>query len=207
MKLYLGSAGLGGKVVKFLGKETICAQGDPAETVVYIRQGGVRVSVVNENGKEAVVAILEAGDFFGEEYLAGRSTCLATAIALVPTTALLVEKAEMIRALQKERKFSDHFIAYILSRNIRVEEDLISQLFNSSEKRLARTLLLLAHHGVAGRPQNTLPKVSQETLAEMIGTTRSRVNFFMNRFRKLGFIRYDGTVHVNNSLVNIVLRD
>jgi CRP/FNR family transcriptional regulator, cyclic AMP receptor protein len=207
LKLFLDSAGLGKKVVKFRRKETVFVQGDPAKTVIYIQEGGVRVTVVNEIGKEAVVAILEAGNFFGEECLAGQSTCLATATTLVPTTVLVIEKTEMIRVLREEREFSDRFIAYILSRNIRVEEDLIDQLFNSSEKRLARTLLLLARFGAPGQPQKVLPKVSQETLAEMIGTTRSRVNFFMNKFKKLGFIQYDGKIHVNDSLLSVVLHD
>ena len=150
----------------------------------------MKLTVVNEAGKEAVVAILGPGDFFGEGCLAGQSICMATATAIAPTTVLVIEKSEMIRVLHEEHEFSDRFIAYMLARNIRVEEDLIDQLFNSSEKRLARTLLLLAHYGRTGHPEKMLPKVSQEMLAEMIGTTRSRVNFFMNKFRKMGFIAY-----------------
>ncbi len=174
---------------------------------MYIQEGGVRLTVVNESGKEAVVAILGPGDFFGEGCLAGQSVCIATATTIAPTTVLVIEKNEMIRALHEEHQFSDRFIAHMLARNIRVEEDLIDQLFNSSEKRLARTLLLLARYGAPGQPQNVLPKVSQEMLAEMIGTTRSRVNFFMNKFRKLGFIQYNGKIQINKSLLSVVLHD
>jgi CRP-like cAMP-binding protein len=204
---FLDSAGLGRTVDKFRGKETIFAQGDPAKNVMYIQEGGVKLTVVNEAGKEAVVAILQRGDFLGEGCLAGQSICMATATSIAPTTVLVIEKAEMIRALHEEHQLSDRFIAYMLSRNIRVEEDLIDQLFNSSEKRLARTLLLLARYGAQDQPQKVLPKVSQEMLAEMIGTTRSRVNFFMNKFRKLGFIEYNGEIHINNSLLSVVLHD
>jgi CRP/FNR family transcriptional regulator, cyclic AMP receptor protein len=207
VKLFLDSAGLGRKVAKFRAKETVFAQGDPARNVMYIQEGGARLTVVNETGKEAVVAILGPGDFFGEGCLAGQSICIATATTIAPTTVLVIEKDEMIRALHEEHQFSDRFIAYMLTRNIRVEEDLIDQLFNSSEKRLARTLLLLARYGAPGQIQNVLPKVSQEMLAEMVGTTRSRVNFFMNKFRKLGFIQYKGRIQVNNSLLSVVLHD
>ena len=207
MQSFLDSAGLGRKVDKFRGKETIFAQGNPAKNVMYIQEGGVRLTVVNEAGKEAVVAILGRGDFLGEGCLAGQSVCMATATSIAPTTVLVIEKAEMIRALHEEHQLSDRFIAYMLGRNIRVEEDLIDQLFNSSEKRLARTLLLLARYGAQDQPQKVLPKVSQEMLAEMIGTTRSRVNFFMNKFRKLGFIEYNGEIHINNSLLSVVLHD
>ena len=207
VKQFLDSAGLGRKVAKYSGKETVFAQGDVAKNVLYIQEGGVKLSVVNESGKEAVVAILGPGDFFGEGCLAGQSVCMASATTITLTTVLVIEKDEMIRALHEEHEFSDRFIAYMLGRNIRVEEDLIDQLFNSSEKRLARTLLLLARYGAPGQPQQALPKVSQEMLAEMIGTTRSRVNFFMNKFRKLGFIRYNGEIHVNNSLLSVVLHD
>jgi CRP/FNR family cyclic AMP-dependent transcriptional regulator len=207
VQLFLDSAGLGRKVGKFRGNENVFAQGDPAKSVIYIQEGGVKLTVVNETGKEAVVAILGPGDFFGEGCLAGQSVCMATATTIAPTAVLVIQKAEMIRALSAEHKFSDRFIAYMLARNVRVEEDLIDQLFNSSEKRLARTLLLLARYGAQGQPQTVLPKVSQEMLAEMIGTTRSRVNFFMNKFRKLGFIKYNGEIHVNNSLLSVVLHD
>ena len=207
VKLFLDSTGLGRKVRKFLKKETIFAQGTAAKDVLYIQEGGVRLTVVNETGREAVVAILGPGDFFGEGCLAGQSVCMATATAIASTSVLVIEKKEMIRVLHGEHGFADRFIAYMLSRNIRVEEDLVDQLFNSSEKRLARTLLLLARYGKPGDLQKTLPKVSQEMLSEMIGTTRSRVNFFMNKFRKLGFIKYNGEIHVNDSLLSVVLHD
>jgi len=204
---FLDSAGLRRTVRQFRPKETLFAQGDPASSVIYIQEGGVRLTVVNETGKEAVVAILGAGDFFGEGCLAGQSVCMATATAVAPTTVLLIEKKEMSRLLHTEHEFSDRFISHMLKRNIHVEEDLIDQLFNSSEKRLARTLLLLARYGEKGQPPTMQIKVSQETLAEMIGTTRSRVNFFMNKFRKLGFIEYNGEIHVNNSLLSVVLHE
>jgi len=204
---FLDSAGVARKVVEFKKKETIFSQGDPAKNVLYIQKGGVRLSVVNETGKEAVVAVLGPGDFFGEGCLAGQSIRIGTATAVTPTTLLLIEKKEMIRVLHTEHSFSDRFIAYMLSRNIRVEEDLVDQLFNSSEKRLARTLLLLARYGKEDKPQKVLPKISQEMLAEMVGTTRSRVNFFMNKFRKLGFIKYNGGLHINTSLLSVVLHD
>src|ERR1700674_4196388 len=207
VELFLDSAGLRRTVDKFRGKETVFAQGDPAKDVMYIQEGGVKLSVVNETGKEAVVAILGQGDFLGGGCLAGQSICMATATTIAPTTVLVIEKDEMIRTLHEEHEFSDRFIAYMLARNMRVEEDLIDQLFNSSEKRLARTLLLLARYGARGHPQKVLAKVSQEMLAEMIGTTRSRVNFFMNKFRKLGFIQYNGEIHVNDSLLRVVLHE
>ncbi|MGA7794156.1 MAG: Crp/Fnr family transcriptional regulator [Candidatus Acidiferrales bacterium] len=207
MQLSLDSTGLGRKVVKFRGKVTVFAQGDPAKNVMYIQEGGVKLTVVSATGKEAVVAMLGPGDFVGEGCLAGQSICMATATTVAPTTILVIEKNEMIRVLHEEHNFSDRFIAYMLGRNIRIEEDLIDQLFNSSEKRLARTLLLLARYGAPGHPQKVIPKVSQEMLAEMIGTTRSRVNFFMNKFRKLGLIQYNGEIHINSSLLSVVLHD
>ncbi|MGC2703400.1 MAG: Crp/Fnr family transcriptional regulator [Candidatus Acidiferrales bacterium] len=207
VKLFLDSAGLGRKVAKFEKKEIVFAQGDAAKNVMYIQDGGVKLTVVNKSGKEAVVAILGPGDFFGEGCLAGQSVCMAAATTVAPTTVLVIEKKEMIRALHKESQLSDRFIAYMLARNIRVEEDLIDQLFNSSEKRLARTLLLLARYGEPGDPRSVLPKMSQDTLADMIGTTRSRVNFFMNKFRNLGFIQYNGEIHINKSLLSVVLHD
>jgi CRP/FNR family transcriptional regulator, cyclic AMP receptor protein len=207
VQAFLDSAGLRRKIAKFQAKETVFVQGDPAENVIYVQEGGLKLSVVNETGKEAVVAILGPGDFFGEGCLAGQSICMASATVIKPATLLIIEKDEMIRVLHGQHEFSDRFIAYMLERNIRVEEDLIDQLFNSSEKRLARTLLLLARYGAPGAPEKVLPKVSQEMLAEMIGTTRSRVNFFMNKFRKLGFIKYNGEIHVNNSLLSVVLHD
>ncbi len=191
----------------FRRKETVFSQGDPAKHVMYIQEGGIKLKVVNKVGKEAVVAILGPGDFCGEGCLAGQPLCMATAMAIAPTSVLVIDKNEMLRALHKENTFSDRFISYMLTRNIRVEADLIDQLFNSSEKRLARTLLLLARYGAPGRPEKVLPKVSQEMLAEMIGTTRSRVNFFMNKFRKLGFIRYNGEIRVDDSLLSVVLHD
>jgi len=207
VQLFLDSAGLGRKLEKFRGRETVFAQGDPAQNVMYIQEGRVTLTVVNETGKEAVVGVVGPGDFFGEGCLAGQSICMATATAIAPTTVLVIEKNEMIRVLHEEHEFSDRFIAYMLTRNGRVEEDLIDQLFNSIEKRLARALLLLARYGAEGATQNTLPKLSQEMLAEMIGTTRTRVNFFMNKFRKLGSIQYNGEIHINNSLLNVVLHD
>jgi len=208
VKLFLDSTGLGRVSRKFRGKETVFGQGDPAKNVIYIQEGGVKLTVVNEVGREAVVAILGPGDFFGEGCLAGQSICIATATTIAPTSVLVIEKDEMIRALHEEHEFSDCFIAYMLGRNIRVEEDLIDQLFNSSEKRLARTLLLLARYGKQDEPQMMLFKISQEMLAEMIGTTRSRVNFFMNKFRKLGFIQYNNSqVRINKSLLSVVLHD
>ena len=204
---FLDSAGVARKVTEFQKKQIIFSQGDVCKDVLYIQQGGVRLSVVNEAGKEAVVAVLGPGDFFGEGCLAGQPIRIGTATAIAPTTALVIEKKEMIRVLHDEHAFSDRFITYMLSRNIRIEEDLVDQLFNSSEKRLARTLLLLARYGTEDRPQRVLPKVSQETLAEMVGTTRSRVNFFMNKFRKLGFIKYNGGLQINTSLLSVVLHD
>jgi CRP/FNR family transcriptional regulator, cyclic AMP receptor protein len=207
VQLFLDSAGVGRSLAKFRGKETVFAQGDPANNVMYIQEGGVKLTVVNETGKEAIVAILGPGDFFGEGCLAGQSIRMATATTIARTTVLVIEKREVLRVLHEEHEFSDRFIAYTLARNARVEEDLIDQLFNSSEKRLARTLLLLARYGAQDQPQKVIPNVSQEMLAEMIGTTRSRVNFFMNKFRKLGFIQYDGEIHVNKSLLSVVLHD
>jgi CRP/FNR family transcriptional regulator, cyclic AMP receptor protein len=204
---FLASAGIARKVTEFRKKETIFSQGDLAKDVLYIQKGGVRLSVVNEAGKEAVVAVLGPGDFFGEGCLAGQPIRIGTATTVTPTTALVIEKEEMIRALHDEHAFSDRFITYMLSRNIRIEEDLVDQLFNSSEKRLARTLLLLARYGKEDKPQRLLPKIPQETLAEMIGTTRPRVNFFMNKFRKLGFIKYNGGLQINTSLLSVVLHD
>jgi CRP/FNR family cyclic AMP-dependent transcriptional regulator len=204
---FLDSAGVARRVTEFKKKETVFSQGDPAKNVLYIQTGGVRLSVVNEAGKEAVVAVLGPGDFFGEGCLAGQPIRIGSATAIAATTVLVIEKKEMIRVLHAEHAFSDRFISYMLSRNIRVEEDLVDQLFNSSEKRLARTLLLLARYGKEDKPQKLLPKISQEVLAEMVGTTRSRVNFFMNKFRKLGFIKYNGGLHIDTSLLSVVLHD
>ena len=207
VKVFLDSAGLGRKLVKFRAKEIIFTQGRPANNVLYIQEGGVKLSVVNASGREAVVAILGPGDFCGEGCLADQPVCMATATAISATTVLIIEKIEMIRMLHREHEFSDRFIAYMLARNIRVEEDLVDQLFNSTEKRLARTLLLLARFGTPGQPQRLLRNVSQEMLAEMIGATRPRVNFFMNKFRKLGFIQYKGEIQVNDSLLSVVLHE
>jgi CRP-like cAMP-binding protein len=204
---FLDSAGVSRKVVAFGGKEVIFRQGDPSQNVLYIQKGGVKLSVINEAGKEGVVAVLGRNDFFGEGCLAGMPFRMETAAAITPTTALAIEKNEMIRMLHTEHALSDRFISFMLIRNIQIEEDLVDQLFNSSEKRLARTLLLLARYGAQGHPQKVLPKVSQVMLAEMIGTTRSRVNFFMNKFRRLGFIKYNGEIHINNSLLSVVLHE
>ena len=193
--------------VEYLPSAIIFAQGDPATSVMYVEQGTVRLSVLSHAGKEAVVAMLDAAHFFGEGCLAGQSQRMATATAITACTIVVVEKQEMVRQLHTTPAFADRFLTHMLSRNIRIEEDLIDQLFNSSEKRLARTLLLLARYGEPDASHRTLPRVSQETLAEMVGTTRSRVNFFMNKFRKLGFIEYNGGLKVHNSLLSVVLRD
>jgi CRP/FNR family cyclic AMP-dependent transcriptional regulator len=206
-EVFLDSAGVARIVTEFKKKEKVFSQGDPAKNVLYVQKGGVRLSVVNESGKEAVVAVLGPGDFLGEGCLAGQPIRIGSATAIAPTTLLVIEKKEMSRVLHSEHAFSDRFISYMLSRNIRVEEDLVDQLFNSSEKRLARTLLLLARYGEEDKPQKVLAKISQETLAEMVGTTRSRVNFFMNKFRKLGFIKYNGGLHIDTSLLSVVLHD
>jgi CRP/FNR family transcriptional regulator, cyclic AMP receptor protein len=194
-------------VAEYKKGSRIFTQGNASKHVLYIQQGGVKLSVVNKGGKEAVVAILGPGDFFGEGCMSGLPFRMSTATAITGTTVLVIGKSEMIRALHTKHAFSDRFISYMLSRNIRVEEDLIDQLFNSTEKRLARTLLLLASYGKQGQPQKMLPKISQETLAGMVGTTRSRVNVFMNKFKKLGFIDYKDTIRINNSLLNFLLND
>jgi CRP-like cAMP-binding protein len=186
---------------------TIFGQGDPATSVMYVEQGNVRLSVLSHAGKEAVVAVLDVAHFFGEGCLAAQSRRMATATAMTSCTIVIVDKPEMVRHLHATPAFADRFLTHMLTRNIRIEEDLIDQLFNSSEKRLARTLLLLARYGEPDASHRTLPRVSQETLAEMVGTTRSRVNFFMNKFRKLGFIEYNGGLKVHNSLLTVVLRD
>ncbi|HEY6467468.1 MAG TPA: Crp/Fnr family transcriptional regulator [Candidatus Acidoferrales bacterium] len=197
-----------GETESFEAKATIFAQGAPADAVMFIQEGGVRLTVVNQSGKQAVLAVLEPGDFFGEVCLTGRSIDLATASAITDTTVLAIAKDEMIRLLHEQPEFSDRFIEYMVARNIRVEEDLVDQLFNSSEKRLARTLLLLARHGMPGEPRKAIPRLSQETLAESIGTTRARVNFFMTKFRKLGFIEYNKhEIRVNSSLLSVVAHD
>ena len=204
---FLETAGADRHILKFRRGERIHSQGDPAKGVNYIQKGSVKLSVINEDGREAVVAILRPGDFFGEGCLAGQPVCMGMSTAIVPTSTLFIEKNEMLRVLRTEHALSDRFISHMLLRNIRVEEDLVDQLFNSSEKRLARSLLLLARYGKEDQPHGVVPKVSQEMLAEMIGTTRSRVNFFMNKFRKLGFIKYNGGLQVNASLLSVVLHD
>jgi CRP/FNR family transcriptional regulator, cyclic AMP receptor protein len=204
---FLDSAGVARRIVEYRKSETIYSQGESTKDVLYIQKGGIKLSVVNEVGKEAVVAILGPGDFFGEGGMAGQLVRMGTASAITPTALLVIEKKEMIRVLHTEHAFSDRFLAYMLARNIRIEQDLVDQLFNSSEKRLARTLLLLARYGKGDQPDKLLPKVSQETLAEMIGTTRSRVNFFMNKFKKLGFIKYNGGLHIDPSLLSVVLHE
>jgi CRP-like cAMP-binding protein len=206
-QVFLESVGASRRVVEFRRQQTIFSQGDAADSVMYVQKGGVNFTVVNESGKEAVIAIFGPGDFFGEGGMAGQTLRMGTATATVPTTVLVIEKDEMIRVLHAEHELSDRFIAHILSRNIRVEADLVDQLFNSTEKRLARTLLLLARYGKEGQPERVLQKVSQETLAEMIGTTRPRVNLFMNKFRKLGFIDYNGEIKINKSLLSVVLHE
>ena len=206
VEAYLDSTGPARKVARYRRGDVVFSQGDPGDDVRYIQRGTIKLSVLSHVGKEAVVAMLGPGDFFGEGALAGQTVRIGTATAVVPTDVLVIEKQAMIRLLHEESAFSDRFISYMLARNIRIEADLVDQLFNSSEKRLARTLLLLARYGDA-HPSRTLPKISQETLAEMIGATRSRVNFFMNKFRKLGLIEYNGGLKVNSSLLSIVLHD
>jgi CRP/FNR family transcriptional regulator, cyclic AMP receptor protein len=203
---YLQSGGPTRKVAKYRVGDVAFGQGDPAGDIRYIRTGAIKISVLSRIGKEAVVAMLSPGDFFGEGALAGQSIRIETATAISPSTVLIIEKAEMVRLLHEEAPFADRFLSHMLSRNLRIEADLVDQLFNSSEKRLARTLLLLARYGQAD-PQRTIPKISQETLADMIGATRTRVNFFMNKFKKLGFIEYNGGLKVNTSLLSIVLHD
>lgn len=206
-KAFLDAADLSGKVVGYRSTETIFSQGDAADSILYIQKGSVKLSVVSPTGREAVVGVLGSGDFVGEGALAGQPVRLATATAIATTTIRVVPKRQMIRLLHEQHGLSDRFIAHMLARNHRLEEDLVDQLFNASEKRLARTLLLLARYGKPKGPRRVLPKISQEVLAEMVGTTRSRVNFFMNKFRKLGFIEYNGGLKIHDSLLSIVLRD
>jgi CRP-like cAMP-binding protein len=205
---FLATIGEGRKVVTFEKMQTIFSQGDAADAVFYIQSGKVKLTVVSNNGKEATIGILSEKDFFGEGCLAGQPLRMAAATAMTDCELLRIEKKAMMQALHREHALSDMFVAYLLTRNIRYEEDLVDQLFNSSEKRLARILLLLAHFGKNGVPQSVIPKISQETLAEMVGTTRSRVSHFMNNFRKLGFIDYDESgLQVHSSLLNVVLHD
>jgi CRP-like cAMP-binding protein len=207
IRAFLDLAGVSRRIVHFSPAAVVFAQGAQATSVFYIQEGGVKLSVLSSSGREAVVAMLGPTDFFGEGCLAGQALRMGTATAVMPTTVMRIQKREMVRTLHEQPEFSDRFIAHMLVRNIRIEEDLVDQLFNSSEKRLARTLLLLARYGKEDTTERTLPKLSQETLAEMIGTTRSRVNFFMNKFRKLGFIEYNGSLKINSSLLSIVLHE
>ena len=204
---FLQSGGVSGKVIERRSGTVIYSQGDPCDSVFYIQKGGVKLQVLSQAGKDAIVAMLGPRDFFGEGSLAGQPLRMATAIATSASTLLVVEKQQMSRLLHEQHALSDRFLAYVLARNIRVEADLVDQLFNSSEKRLARTLLLLARYGKQDIPHHVLPKISQEMLAEMVGTTRSRVNFFMNKFKKLGFIEYNGGLKINDSLLSVVLHD
>ena len=207
VEAFLETAGVARKIIQYRKAQRIYSQGDPADSVFYVQNGSVKLSVINSSGKEAVVGILGPTDFFGEGCLAGQHLRVGTATAITATSALHIDKKEMLRVLMKESAMSARFMAYLLSRNIRIEEDLIDQLFNSSEKRLARTLLLLARFGMNTGPQPKIPKVTQEMLAEMIGTSRTRVNFFMNKFRKLGFINYNGGLEIKSSLLTVVLHD
>jgi CRP/FNR family transcriptional regulator, cyclic AMP receptor protein len=204
---FLATIGEGRKIVTAAKKQAIYAQGDVADSVFYVQKGKVRLTVVSQTGKEATIGILNEGNFFGEGALAGQLIRMGSAAAMTDCELLRVDKKAMMSALHQGHAFSDIFVAYLLARNIRFEEDLVDQLFNSSEKRLARILLLLAHFGKEGSPETVIPKINQETLAEMVGTTRSRVSFFMNRFRKLGFIHYNGGLQVHSSLLNVVLHD
>src|SRR6202046_5108381 len=204
---FLATIGEGRKIVPFEKKQTIFTQGDAADAVFYIQSGRVKLTVVSNNGKEATIGILGERDFFGEGCLAGQPLRMCTATAMTDCKLMRIDKKSMMAVIHRERAFSDLFVAYLLTRNIRYEEDLVDQLFNSSEKRLARVLLLLANFGKDGKPEVAIPRISQETLAEMVGTTRGRVSFFMNRFRRLGLIRYNGELEVHSSLLNVVLHD
>jgi CRP/FNR family cyclic AMP-dependent transcriptional regulator len=207
MAVFLTKAKEGKTIVEYRPKDHIFGQGDPADAVFYIKSGDVKLSVVSRQGKEAAVAIFREGDFFGEGCLTTQQVRMATAAALSECSVMRLEKTVMVRFLHDEPLFAELFLAHVLSRNIKIEEDLVDQLFNSSEKRLARVLLLLANFGKESTPQTAIPKISQETLAGIVGTTRSRISFFMNRFRKLGFIDYNGGVKVHSSLLNVVLHD
>jgi CRP/FNR family cyclic AMP-dependent transcriptional regulator len=207
LKAFLNQTRGGRKRAEYAENDLIFSQGDPADAVFYIHKGKVKLTVISRQGKEAVVAILGAGDFFGEGCLAGQPLRMGNAASMSASSIMKLTKAEVIRALHDQPAFSEVFVTHLLSRNIRIEEDLVDQLFNSSEKRLARVLLLLANFGKEGVPQTVIPKISQETLAGIVGTTRSRVSFFMNRFRKLGFIEYNGGLTIHSSLLNVVLHD
>jgi CRP/FNR family cyclic AMP-dependent transcriptional regulator len=204
---YLETAGVKRKIVPYRKRQIIFSQGDKCNSVLYLQTGVVKITVNSSSGKEAVIALLEPGEFFGEGCISGQSLRVSTATAMGPVSVLEIEKQEMTRVIHEEHEFADRFVAHMLKRNVRIEEDLVDQLFNSSEKRLARALLLIARYGNNEKPQKIAAKVSQTTLAEMIGTTRSRVSFFMNKFRKLGFIEYNGGLHVNDSLLRVILHD
>ncbi|MEO6982363.1 MAG: Crp/Fnr family transcriptional regulator [Edaphobacter sp.] len=205
---FLANAGLGRRIVQFNPQDAIFSQGDPADCIFYLQRGRAKLTVVSQSGKEATITLLAAGDFIGEESIAAiPGLRMATAIAITACAALKIERAEMVRVMHEEHTFSDVFLAFLLTRSMRIQSDLVDQLFNSSEKRLARILLLMAEFGQPGEPEMLIPDITQETLAEMIGTTRSRVSFFMNRFRKLGFIEYNGRIRVHKSLLNVVLHD
>lgn len=206
-KIFLGKVGKGRSITTYRKNQPIFAQGDPADALFYIQKGRVKRTVVSKHGKEAIVAVLGPGDFFGEGCLTGQQRRVSTAAALSDCSVVRIEKTAAIQVIRDEPKFSELLVSYLLSRNIRIEEDLVDRLFNSSEKRLARILLLLANFGKDGEPEPVIPKVSQETLAEMVGTTRARVSFFMNKFRKLGFVKYDGGLEVHRSLLNVILHD
>ena len=206
-KAFLESTGAARRVVTYPKGKRVFAQGQPSDAVMYIQKGSIKISVLSRTGKEAVVAMLGPGDFFGEGALTGQSIRIGTATATAAATVLVIDKATMLRLLRDEPTFSERFISYMLARNLRIEADLVDHLFNSSEKRLARALLLLARYGDQAGPERRIPRISQETLAEMVGTTRSRVNFFMNKFRDLGFIEYNGDLKINTSLLNVVLHD
>ena len=207
VEVFLNSVGISRVETKYRKSQRIYSQGDPAINVMYIQQGAVKLSIISSAGKEAIVALLGPGDFFGEGCLTGLPFRTGTSTAIAPTTVLVIDKKEMTRVLHKEHGLADRFIAYLLTRNIRVEEDLVDQLFNSIEKRLARTLLLLARYGKQDEPQRAIPKITQEALAEIVGATRSRINFFMGKFKKLGFIHYDGGLQVHSSLLKVILHD
>ena len=207
LETFLKSGGVSGKVIERRSGDVLYTQGDLCESVIYIRTGGVKLGVLSHAGKEAIVALLAPGDFFGEGALAGQPVRMSTAVTTTASSLLVVEKSQMTKLLHEQHALSDRFLAHVLARNIRVEADLVDQLFNSSEKRLARTLLLLARYGKQDSSHHVLPNLSQEMLAEMVGTTRSRVNFFMNKFKKLGYIQYNGGLKINDSLLSIVLHD
>ena len=205
---FLATAGVGRKLMNLAKKEVLFTQGEPADSIFYIRKGKLKLTVVSERGKEATIALLGAGEFVGESCIAAAQPLRqATAAAISDSEILKIARKEMVRVLHEQHAFSDVFVSFLLSRNARIQEDLVDQLFNSSEKRLARILLLLAQFGKEAKPEKVIPKISQETLADMIGTTRSRVSFFMNRFRKLGFIKYNGSMEIHSSLLNVILHD